>query len=87
MIQPPKSGWPVAPGHHAQHSQSGFDSASHGNVSKAIYTLIAEFALQGYEVQSLGAGAYLVSDSRGYSKACADAAELYAVAKEMGVAL
>lgn len=87
MIQPQKSEWPGATGHHAQHSQSSVDFASHGNVSKAIYTLIAEFALQGCEVQSLGAGAYLVSDSRGHSKACADVAELYAVAKEMGVAL
>ena len=76
---------PIAAGPFANHSGNRFDSVGNNNLSKAICTLFAEFALLGYEEKSLGAGAFLVLDFLGDYRVCEDVSDLYALAREAGV--
>lgn len=54
-------------------------------LNNEVCKLIAEYSLHGYEVRSMAANAFFVFDPLGVSRASDDAAELQALASEVGV--
>lgn len=63
---------------------NGTNSATHGDMRKAVSTLMAKLALCGHEVRLLPCAGYVVS-KHGYTYRAEDFADLQAFATKLGV--